>query len=458
MPFKDPYNKFINGEYKNKSQRDGLLHAIIEDCEHYMPLMIESKEKSSIRESIRNRILQLNENDDNFQEQYNSLYNNFEKAREEEDAIKKKEKIEYMKYKIGLLQKKSKLDVLNKEIDYFQKSKSILVLKISQLAFYINMIQISIILVSSIITFFESIKTLINLDIILATIVPIVASTYIALILSMTRFFKLDSRKEELGNVIEKYGFIISRLKRKKRTMINFDFKNKEITKWQILLENYDKDGIEDIITKTTEEANILVTLKEYVYYQNIFFKLRLQRALQNFNQTKIPDKANMEKYLELGNLNKYKRKKCNNYLCKSICGCCYKTTIDYREIYDKLISLENIKGKNAKMEEKLHQKIQIKSENEKCDNVIKKNSSLFNDDVIMNCYKWDDNIKLNIKDFRKSSIHHDILLNKKIKYNREEKTKNKSFEKKIELGEGIILDNKEKKKNVIGGKKKIEV
>lgn len=97
MPFKDPYNKFINGEYKNKEIRDNLLTEIIEDCEHYMPIMIESKEKSSIRESIRKRILQLNEQDENFESQYNNLYNNFEKARQEEDTLKKKEKIEFMK-------------------------------------------------------------------------------------------------------------------------------------------------------------------------------------------------------------------------------------------------------------------------------------------------------------------------------------------------------------------------
>ena len=450
MPFKDPYNKFINGEYKNKEIRDNLLTEIIEDCEHYMPIMIESKEKSSIRESIRNRILQLNEQDENFESQYNNLYNNFEKARQEEDTLKKKEKIEFMKYKIGLLQKKSKLDVLYKEIDYFQKSKSILVLKISQLGFYINIIQISVIMVSSIITFFESIKSVIILDNIISTIIPIIASTYIALSLSMARFFKLDSRKEELGNAIEKYGFIISRLKSKRRIMTNFDFKNKEITKWQLLLENYDKDGIEDIITKTTEESNILITLKEYVYYQNIFFKLKLQRALQNFNQTKIPDKENMEKYLELGNLNLYKKKKCNNYICKILCGCCCKTTIDYRGIYDKLIRSERIKENSDKMEEKIHQTIEIK--NEKPDySIINKNSKLFDSDVIMNCYKWDNNIKLNIKDFRKSNLNNDILLKKNL-FNRIKKNKEniegnikKDAEVVEEIGKETELDNKNK-------------
>lgn len=450
MPFKDPYNKFINGEYKNKEIRDNLLTEIIEDCEHYMPIMIESKEKSSIRESIRNRILQLNEQDENFESQYNNLYNNFEKARQEEDTLKKKEKIEFMKYKIGLLQKKSKLDVLYKEIDYFQKSKSILVLKISHLGFYINIIQISVIMVSAIITFFESIKSVIILDNIVSTIIPIIASTYIALSLSMARFFKLDSRKEELGNAIEKYGFIISRLKSKRRIMTNFDFKNKEITKWQILLENYDKDGIEDIITKTTEESNILITLKEYVYYQNIFFKLKLQRALQNFNQTKIPDKENMEKYLELGNLNLYKKKKCNNNICKILCGCCCKTTIDYRGIYDKLIRLERIKENSDKMEEKIHQTIEIK--NEKPDySAINKNSKLFDSDVIMNCYKWDNNIKLNIKDFRKSNLNNDILLKKNL-FNRIKKNKEniegnikKDAEFVEEIGKEKELDNKNK-------------
>lgn len=348
------------------------------------------------------------------------------------------------------MQKKSKLDVLYKEIDYFQKSKSILVLKISQLGFYINIIQISVIMVSAIITFFESIKSVIILDNIVSTIIPIIASTYIALSLSMARFFKLDSRKEELGNAIEKYGFIISRLKSKRRIMTNFDFKNKEITKWQLLLENYDKDGIEDIITKTTEESNILITLKEYVYYQNIFFKLKLQRALQNFNQTKIPDKENMEKYLELGNLNLYKKKKCNNNICKILCGCCCKTTIDYRGIYDKLIRLERIKENSDKMEEKIHQTIEIK--NEKPDySVINKNSNLFDSDVIMNCYKWDNNIKLNIKDFRKSNLNNDILLKKNL-FNRIKKNKEniegnikKDAEVVEEIGKETELDNKNK-------------
>ena len=68
-----------------------------------------------------------------------------------------------------------------------------------------------------------------------------------------------------------------------------------------------------------------------------------------------------------------------------------------------------------------------------------------------MNCYKWDNNIKLNIKDFRKSNLNNDILLKKNL-FNRIKKNKEniegnikKDAEVVEEIGEEKELDNKNK-------------
>ena len=107
------------------------------------------------------------------------------------------------------------------------------------------------------------------------------ASTYIGLIVAISRFFKLDLKNENLGKVIEKYSFIINRLRHRKRSFENFDFNLKELSSWYTILELQDKDSVEDIITKTNEDRDTLITLSEEINYSKKYSNLKINQKLQ---------------------------------------------------------------------------------------------------------------------------------------------------------------------------------
>ena len=147
----------------------------------------------------------------------------------------------YNQFRIALLQKKDLMDNIQKQIVGYKKSKSILVLELQWLTLIINCVQISII-ISTIITVFESVKSKFEINPFVEIIVPIACSTYIAFILSVARFFKFDTKKEFIEKVIEKYSYIVNRLRHRLRCIDNFDFKIRPLKKWDDLISSYDED------------------------------------------------------------------------------------------------------------------------------------------------------------------------------------------------------------------------
>ena len=372
MPLIDPLKSFLNNSYENLSERDQLINDVIEECEDFLPNMLKIRDTKLVRESLHNKICDLEKDNPRF----DLLLKQYKLSLIDEMDANKKREVNYMKFKIALLQKKYILDNLDKDVKKFIKKKAFLVLKSSTLGFYINIIQISVIFVSTLITFFESIKSYINVNEFGLTIIPIIASTYIALILAISRFFKFNITKEHLSKIIEQYTFIISRLKSKERLIKNFDFKSRKLIDWHKIIENYNKDGIEDFITKTTEESDTIITLKENVYYQNLYFKLKLEKSLQHFNQDRIPDRDNKFYIQRIGNLNNYKVNRCQCDFINLLCKCCYKTSIDYMKIYEILNKRErnNLLNSEKELTQQRRKRFlcnEIKNENS---NIEKKN------------------------------------------------------------------------------------
>ena len=332
------FNKFKNHKYKNKTERNKLLKLIIDDCNSYNEIKIDliniEKEiavfctencSKCFSKSIRN------ETDWNFFcDKLNFKCSEECELNNKDESNKKSEFIEiknrWIKKKLelnksyhllqtALIQQDSFLKKIKDNLTSFKKIKSILVLKKQYISFIINIIQISIIFISSLITFFESIKENLNLNSLLVKIISIAASTYIAFILAIFRFFKLDTVNENLGKVIERYSFIINRLQDKYRTIDSFDFKKDTVDEWNNLIDLNKKENIKDIITKTNQEKDILISLREAVYYQNIYIQLKLNKEIDRFNFKKALKVAKDIKSVEdLNKLKSIKKIKCCNF------------------------------------------------------------------------------------------------------------------------------------------------
>lgn len=74
------------------------------------------------------------------------------------------------------------------------------------LEFYNSFIQISIIVVSTIAAFIQAVKSIITVPDNITTLVILCISTYTALVMSISKFFKIDQRKENAHNLRGKYA------------------------------------------------------------------------------------------------------------------------------------------------------------------------------------------------------------------------------------------------------------
>jgi len=355
------YNKkFLNNKYKNKRDKEKLINNIIKDFQDYQNTLNELKSVRKEVDAIKKvKTIQVQKDPTLNLETLllkDEKYTQIKPKLFELEKLYKKIKLNY---KIALIQRKNIYNSVGKNIKEYKKAKSIMVLKSQYIGAIINRVQISIIFVSSTITLFESIKSNFIIPGFYLTLIPIVLSTYIAIILAISRFYKFDTKKENIKKVEEKFSYIINRLRYKRRKVINFDFACEELPQWKILIENFNKDGLEEMITKTIEESDSLLTLKEYTYYHKIYNKIKTKSSLHHFNSQLIDEWKDLNssagkhprfhKHFQINNateLNNNKKNEETPYInkkrcvCFKICrifNCCKTTLIDYDVFFSYL-------------------------------------------------------------------------------------------------------------------------
>ena len=320
----DPFNNWINDKFVNIDEKKLLLDSIINDIKEWRTAKFELEKENKIlgsfciikctgckewfdMECIKNMENHISDpiSFDHFMKKYEKLnYTCGPKCKFIDKNISEKLKKEYLEkiknrrikletieklkigYKVALEQQKN----LSKQYTYlitkYKELNSILVFKKRRVQYIINWIQLSVIMVSCIITFFESIKSSFenNLDRIFLVIFPIICSSYIGLILAIARFFKLDHNNEQILKLIEKYSFIVNKLRQKRNKYLLFDFKIHNLDEWNNLMNLVEKDSIDDIITKSNEEFDLIMPLKEFVKYKKKYTKVKLRELNERNN------------------------------------------------------------------------------------------------------------------------------------------------------------------------------
>lgn len=352
------YNKkFLNNKFKNKHDKEKLINNIIKDFQDYQNTLNELKTVRKEVDAIKkSKTLQVQKDSTLNLETLllkDEKYTQIKPKLFELENLYKKIKLDY---KIALIQRKNIYNNVGKNIQEYKKAKSIMVLKSQYIGSIINRVQISIIFVSSTITLFESIKSNFFIPALYLTLIPIVLSTYIAIILAVSRFYKFDTKKENIKKVEEKFSYIINRLRYKRRKVVNFDFACEKLDQWKILIENFNKDGLEEMITKTIEESDSLLTLKEYTYYHKIYNKIKTKSSLHHFNSQLIDEWKELNSFATFGkrggprgrhhfhvnewgkeHANSISKKKC---ICFKICrifNCCKTSIVDYDVFFSVL-------------------------------------------------------------------------------------------------------------------------
>jgi hypothetical protein len=149
-----------------------------------------------------------------------------------------------------------------------QIKKHLLESKYRNLENKINFIQLSIIFLSAISTFLQAIKDQINLNTLLGEAIYIFISSYTALLLSVSRFLKWETKKEEISKLIVNYAHVINKMRHQLRRIQNIDIELREKS-WDDILKEFSKDNIEQDITKYNTHLDTILNASEKVYYQN---------------------------------------------------------------------------------------------------------------------------------------------------------------------------------------------
>ncbi len=264
-------------------------------------------------------------------DKYNTYYDNRFKTLTEHTTMG-------IEYRVALEQKQTLLESFEKIIKTHKETVAILVFKKNDIQWHINIIQLSVIVVSTFITIFETSQTFleqyVNKQIL--TVFPIVLSSYIGLILAIGRFFKYDDKNEKIIKLIEKYSFIINKFRQKSDNFEGFDFKLKDMKKWEELLDRDEKDNIGDILLKANEEKDLVLKPKEAVFYKKKYTKTRLKEIIEGKNFNELGDLINKDEHPNV-EITKFtqniivKRNFCKYYCCFQ--WLCYER--DYVD-YDK--------------------------------------------------------------------------------------------------------------------------
>ncbi len=206
-------------------------------------------------------------------------------------------------------EKKKKYEINEKTLDNDLQKKVLLELKYHELSNTIGWIQLSIIVASTAITFIQTVDGLYEMDQYIVSIVIISLSTYVALILAIFRFFKLDEQKELIVNLLSTYATYINKLKARQHMLIDhqFDYYKRDIdyeyNEWNKLKDVFARDGSLDLKISINNEIDMLLTKKDILKYKEEILRLDLQEFIiteQNSIYSKVEP-------LMFGDILKYK-------------------------------------------------------------------------------------------------------------------------------------------------------
>ena len=215
-----------------------------------------------------------------------------------------KEKMTLINIHLKLTKQKT---LLRKYEMKFKQNKMVIGLKYQVVKMKIDFIQMSVIMVSTITTFVEALKDILMVPPFMTTILPVICSSYVALILAIARFYKFEDHKENLSKLFEKNSFVINRLKHKLRgidEILPIDpLSDIETINDFCSSINLNTDGLQEVITQSLQETDVSMTFREKLYYENMLFKLILD------SMTLKKNLRDLEHYENDLTLNNYKQK-----------------------------------------------------------------------------------------------------------------------------------------------------
>lgn len=167
------------------------------------------------------------------------------------------------------------------------QNQRMLTLKYHVLKKKINFVQLSVIFVSAFIALVEALQQYVSMALFFKTIAPIMASTYIGLIVAYARFYKWDELGETLTKINEKLALSINQLRKK---MKYAQFYKESLPPPNDYVDYYDNinktldesrnDGVIEQVVQLKQEIDLLLDYREKLFYKNKLSHLKLQEVI----------------------------------------------------------------------------------------------------------------------------------------------------------------------------------
>lgn len=173
-----------------------------------------------------------------------------------------------------------KLKRFKSHIDHCKNTKDVVMLKYHDLAFIISVIQISVIVVSTGITFFETLKEEIGISAQQQRVLSISLSTYIALVVSISRFLKFDENKEHFGKLSEKWNQTITSMRNMRASVESLDSYSMSVEQMKAKIHTILAPSYRETMSVLGNYTDNLINMKEKTYYRNILMNMRLDEHI----------------------------------------------------------------------------------------------------------------------------------------------------------------------------------
>jgi hypothetical protein len=241
---------------------------------------------------------------------------------------------------------KKYIDDINFHRKQCSKNKALLSFKYDDINLKTNVIQITIILLSTGITFIETIKSYYDLNSNFYNTIIIIFSTLIALIMAIFRFLKYDEKRENIKKAIEDHVFIINKFRKTFNQLENAKLKgNNNDDEMMKILNNYESEIFDNYIS-IRENFDTIFSFKESIYYKNKYKELFLELERTNG---------------EIELINKFRNKIRNvDYIYPSFLKrifCCKKKKLKYNAFLEKTSTWETENHEDKKTKNKLFEK-----------------------------------------------------------------------------------------------------
>jgi hypothetical protein len=198
------------------------------------------------------------------------------------------------------------------QLEYCKTTRNVTLLKYHDLALIINIVQISVIIVSTCISFFETIREDANIEEDDQRLITVALSTYIALIVAISRFLKFDEKKEQFSKLSEKWNQTINMMRMMQYNVESLDSYSLSPSAMKdsihkILIPKYRED-----ISIVDNETDNLLNMNEKTYYRNMLMNMRLDDQILDRHDSLFYMYKRLQNVAGFdSNIDKYKRKDC---------------------------------------------------------------------------------------------------------------------------------------------------